>query len=348
MKKSPSVLPVTTWQNLPCAFLRQIRGAAVAGNTTVLAANSTLTVPNVRAVGGNSPSRTRQRDFQITPRRSAQTERLFYGLKNARIHAQTQGRQKSVVCADFMETVKPLASNVRPLMPASETLPKLFYWTPWVLQTAIWPLVRPLFRFFIRLEIRGAENLKLLTNKQGTIFAVSHSSELDSVLVPASLPFLSPLSPMFYTSRESAFYINSSWRRYFYGGCLFKLWGAHRLHSGKHNYEVSLQTHIQLLEAGKSLCMFPDGKQLPENEVGTHAHGGVGFLAWRTGAITIPVRITGIYRPSTYEFLTRKRTAVVAFGKPIHSSELFAGNEQPTVDEVRKIVELVVNEIRKL
>ena len=229
-------------------------------------------------------------------------------------------------------------------------VPAFFLRSPAVLQNAIWPVVRPLLRFFIHLDIRGREHLDFAAAHRecGVIFAVSHSSELDSILLPASFPFLSPLFPMFYTSREWTFYINSSWRRYFYGGFLFQLWGAHRLQSGKHDYEVSLQMHIKLLEAGKSLCMFPDGKQLPENEVGTRAHGGVGYLAWRTGALVVPTRITGVYKVGMRGFLARKRTAVVAFGRPLSSSELFADNARPGIEEIKESVTKIIDAIKTL
>jgi 1-acyl-sn-glycerol-3-phosphate acyltransferase len=228
-------------------------------------------------------------------------------------------------------------------------LSRFFYWSPLVLQNAIWPIVRPLVRFFIHLDIRGGEYLATLDpKKQGTIFASSHSSELDSILVPASLPFLSPLLPMFYTSREWTFYQTSGWRKYFYGGLLFNFWGAHRLHSGKHDYEVSLATHIELLLHGKSLCMFPDGRRLPEDAVGANAHGGAGFLSWRTGAVVIPVRITGIYHMSLSEFLTRKRTAKVVFGKPLLRSDLFPGVAQPSLADIKAGVEKVIASIKEL
>lgn len=225
-----------------------------------------------------------------------------------------------------------------------------FLWSPFVLQNFIWPFVRPLFRFFIHFDIRGREHLAFAEahREHGVIFAVSHSSELDSILLPAAFPFLSPLFPMFYTSREWTFYKNSSWRRYFYGGFLFKLWGAHRLQSGKHNYEVSLQTHIKLLEAGKSLCMFPDGKQLPENEIGTRAHGGVGYLAWRTGALVVPTRITGVYRIGMRGFLSRKRACVVAFGNPFPPSELFPRPDRPGIPEIKTAVAKVIEAIKVL
>ncbi|HEY4508626.1 MAG TPA: hypothetical protein VJJ55_03145, partial [Candidatus Paceibacterota bacterium] len=142
-----------------------------------------------------------------------------------------------------------------------------YLYSPLVLQTALWPIVRPLFWFFLRLKVRGLENVLPYINctrsrdicvgggkqraedcekqcgKRGVIFAANHSSELDPILVPASLPFLSPLMPFFYTSREQSFYKMSGWRQFFYGGFLFKLWGSHPLRSGTGNYEESLTTH---------------------------------------------------------------------------------------------------------
>ncbi len=231
---------------------------------------------------------------------------------------------------------------------------RFFLYSPLVLQTAIWPIVRPLFRFFLHLKISGLENLKSAYNygrtyaiKKGVIFAVNHSSELDAVLVPASLPFLSPLMPMFYTSREQAFYRQSGWRQILYGGFLFKLWGSHALHSGKKDYEVSLQTHIKILEKGRSICIFPDGKRLPESDIGTIAHGGIGYLAWRTKAPIVPVRISGAYRITPADFFLRRRSVSVAFGRSLSPAEIFGENAaKPTPEVCKDAARRVMERIR--
>ena len=249
----------------------------------------------------------------------------------------------------YPKHISSIVASVPTFVYKKRRLTRFFYWSPWILQHSIWPIVRPLFLLFIHLDIRGAEHLTALDPKsRGVIFAVSHSSELDSILVPAALPFLSPFLPMFYTSREWTFYKTSGWRRYFYGGLLFNFWGAHRLHSGKHSYEISLETHIELLQNGKSLCMFPDGKRLPEEEVGAHAHGGGGVLAWRTGAAIVPVRITGIFHMSFSEFLTRKRTARVVFGKPLYSPDLFSNSARPSLEDIKSATAKIVLSIRVL
>ncbi len=265
-----------------------------------------------------------------------------------------------------------------------KSLNSFFRVSPLILQTAIWPIVRPLFWFFLRLEIHGLDNLLLYTNykrprdicvgdskqrtedcgKCGVIFAVNHSSELDPILVPASLPFLSPLMPFFYTSREQSFYKTSSWRQFFYGGFLFTLWGSHSLHSGTRNYEESLATHIRLLEDGKSVCIFPEGRKTKDGSVGAIAHGGVAYLSFRTHAPVIPVRIKGVFQLTAREFLLRRRSVSVVFGQPLSPADLFYTNYKrsrdicvgdflqnvspPSLAEIKAAAQRVLGEIQRL
>ena len=105
---------------------------------------------------------------------------------------------------------------------------KIYYIAPWVLQTTIWIPTRIFFKLFCSYKVKGLKNLKELEkNCFGTIFAVNHSSELDPIMIPASLPFFSCLMPMFYVSREQKFYVSSGWRQHIYGGLFFCLWGGH-------------------------------------------------------------------------------------------------------------------------
>ena len=258
-----------------------------------------------------------------------------------------------------------------------------FYLSPLVLQTLIWVPTRLLFRFFLHLEIRGFVRLLPYTNYTrprdicvgkntqrqehcGVIFAVNHSSELDPILVPGSLPFLSPLMPMFYTSREQTFYKTSGWRQFFYGGFLFKLWGSHPVRSGRQNYEESLKTHIEILNRGRSICIFPEGKKTRDGNVGTDAHGGVAYLSWRTKAPVVPVRVKGVFKMTFRDFLFRKRRVEVIFGAPFSPGELFYTNDtrprgicvgdipllqnvsSPSLAEIKTAANRVLGAIRRL
>lgn len=202
----------------------------------------------------------------------------------------------------------------------------LYRISPLILQTIIWPPTRFLFWFFLRLRVRGLEYLTdLPADGQavpvGVIFALNHSSELDPIILPASLPFLSPLMPMFYTSRERRFYENSGWRRIFYGGFFFKLWGSHPVLSGAHDYARALAAHVKILRAGGSVCIFPEGKKTADGSIGT-AHGGVAFLSAETGAPVVPVGIKGLFKMTMLDFLFRTRHAEIIFGEPLWPRDL--------------------------
>jgi 1-acyl-sn-glycerol-3-phosphate acyltransferase len=218
----------------------------------------------------------------------------------------------------------------------------LFFYSPLILQTAIWPIVRPLFWFFLRLKIAGLENLKNLP--KGVIFASNHTSELDPILIPASLPFLSRFMPMFYVSRPRGFYQNSGWRQVFYGGFFFKLWGAHSAVSGHKNYGVSLSPHIRIIQHRRTVLFFPEGRKTKNGRVMLNeAHGGAAFLAEKTGLPIVPICVSGLYNITLKDFFLRRRRVSVTFGKPIYARELFAD-----IDAKDNRYRMAVREILKI
>src|ERR1051325_4538125 len=116
-----------------------------------------------------------------------------------------------------------------------------YFLRPLLLQKLIWVPTRGILGFFGRFEVYGLENLHKVGSN--AIFACNHTSELDPILLPAAIPFWSHFSPIFYTSRGRKFYVNSGWRQHFYGGILFKMWGAFPIFSGLRDYEKSLCHH---------------------------------------------------------------------------------------------------------
>lgn len=206
-----------------------------------------------------------------------------------------------------------------------------FFWTPNILQRTVWPVVRPLLWFFTHFEVRGLENL---THQTGVIFAANHSSEMDPILVPAALPFLSPRFPIFYVSRPRVFYKTSGWRQFFYGGFFFKLWGAHAAIAGARDYEKSLAAHLAIVRRGGSVLIFPEGRKTQDGTIGTEAHGGVAFLARATGAPVVPVHIRGVFKMTFADFLLRRRRVSVSFGAPIFFNNASSHSYQKDVAEV--------------
>ena len=204
---------------------------------------------------------------------------------------------------------------------------KWYSFSPLLLQKLIWVPTRFSLWFFGRLQISGLENLPntrtTTDKKQNVIFVCNHASELDPFFVPASLPFFSRFSPMFYTTREKEFYNSSGWRQAFYGGMFFRAWGGYQAFVGFRDYEKSLLRHISLLEDGVNMCVFPEGHITPDGTI-QPAKGGVSYLSIRTGVPIIPVAISGSYKISPGRFLTRKNKMKVIFGKPIYPDELKA------------------------
>ncbi len=191
---------------------------------------------------------------------------------------------------------------------------KLYFLSPLILQKIIWIPTRLILRGFGHLTIRGSDHLKGV--KSPVIFAVNHSSEMDPILIPASLPFWSRFSPIFYASRSKSFYQNSGWRQHIYGGWFFKMWGSYPIFPGLKDYERSLRNHIEIINDGGSLCVFPEGKITPDGNI-QQAHGGIAYLAMRTNCTVIPVGISGSYRTPAKEFFSGKRRITVSFGEPI-------------------------------
>jgi len=189
---------------------------------------------------------------------------------------------------------------------------KWYFISPLILQKLIWIPTRLIFVFFGHLEVRGLENLKEI--KGNVIFACNHTSELDPILPPASLTFFSPFSPIFYTSREKAFYDNSGWRQLFYGGTFFKVWGSYPVYVGLHDYKKSLINHIQILQDGGNLGIFPEGKTTHD---GTIQRPKAAWLIWPTlpALLSYQYSISGVFHFSVKNFLLRRCHFSITYGK---------------------------------
>jgi 1-acyl-sn-glycerol-3-phosphate acyltransferase len=203
-----------------------------------------------------------------------------------------------------------------------------YFLTALIFQKAIWIPTRFILKFFGRLEIKGLNNLDSV--KGNVIFACNHSSEMDPLFVPASLPFWSRFSPIFYASREKGNYKSSGWRQIFYGGMFFKLLGSFPVFHGLKDYEKSLVNHTDILNKGGNLCFFPEGGITKTGNI-QPARGGVGYLAHLTQKAIVPVYINGTYSISFMDFLLRKRKLSIMYGKPVYFTDFRVGNNNSDI-----------------
>jgi 1-acyl-sn-glycerol-3-phosphate acyltransferase len=196
---------------------------------------------------------------------------------------------------------------------------KHYFLAPLILQKLIWPPTRFILWFFGHLKVKGLENLKDI--KGNVIFAPNHASEIDPFLVPASLPFWSRFSPLFYTTREKEFYNTNGWRKHLFGGMFINAWGGYGVKVGLNDYQKSLENHCEIMQDKGSFCVYPEGRRSPDGTI-QPAKGGVAYLAECGTAPIVPVAFSGTFRTTFTGFFLRKRHITVYFGKPIYQEEL--------------------------
>jgi 1-acyl-sn-glycerol-3-phosphate acyltransferase len=91
----------------------------------------------------------------------------------------------------------------------------------------------------------------------------------------------------------------------------------------------ALRAALRALESGQVVCVFPEGRVLPEGDVGK-VHPGAALLAARTGAPIVPMFIRGSARAWPHGRRLIRPTAVsVAVGPPV---DPHVEGESPTVE----------------
>lgn len=173
------------------------------------------------------------------------------------------------------------------------------------------------FKVFFNFIITGRENaLRELESARkedkGLLFAPNHISEWDAIMVRIALPFGAFFFPLYYVAmtKDHYQYEKFGWRKYLYGGTLFKMLGAYPAYLGMRDYQASLVNHIELLEYGKSVCIFPEGKISVNTFKPGEAKGGIGFLAEYTHTDIIPVTLKGFERIQWGRVFTFQRPTV--------------------------------------
>lgn len=138
-------------------------------------------------------------------------------------------------------------------------------------------------------------------------------------MVPSSMPFGIVTHPMYYVAmtKDHYQYEKFGWRKYFYGGTFFKMLGAYPAYLGMRDYHASLVNHVELLEYGKPVCIFPEGKISVNTLKPSEPKGGIGFLAEYTMTDIVPVQLTGFERINWAEVFMLKRPKVSVIYKPI-------------------------------
>lgn len=216
---------------------------------------------------------------------------------------------------------------------------------PFIIQNLFFVFFLPIYNFFIKLEIRGRENLKGL--KGPIILAPNHTSELDPTVIPLIFPVFSKFLPIYSVIYPIAKYKTPDWkwRRYVYSRFFFCILGGYPTYSGFQNYETSLKDHIKLLEKGRTVCIFPEGKCTTDGKL-RPARGGLGFLAHRTNATVVPIVINTLFDLKSWDFILCRKKVVITILPPILAKDLIK-SESPNVEDFKYASQKVLDEIGK-
>ncbi len=217
------------------------------------------------------------------------------------------------------------------------------YWSPVVLQKIGYAVFFLVYKLFVHIEIRGKEHITGLTGP--VILASNHTHELDVTAIPLVLPFFSHLYPIYFVSNLQEKYKTFGWRSYIYGGIFFNMLGGYAVHSGSHDYAVSLVDHMQILKNGGTLWMAPEGKRTRDGRMNP-ARGGLGYLVHATGATVLPIAIDTFFNMSVWDFFTFQRRVVISVGAPMfHNTLMPAEITQDFVETCRHGGQIVLDTI---
>lgn len=219
----------------------------------------------------------------------------------------------------------------------------------WVTQLAQW-LIRPLAwflcGFLCRLKIEGLHNLENITKP--VIFVSSHRHEIDPVVIAYSLRYAS-IAPVYYASLSKSRYSGFGIRaRLFYGGFLFRVFGAYPVYKGLEDFSVSLKNQSRLLELGRSLVIYPEGK-LTEDGGFHNPRPGVGYLVANHNVTIVPLTINNLWNISFKDWVFRKRQVTLVFGEPVTSEHLLEGKTAPfKKEDYQAVANLIMEKVKSL
>jgi len=178
-----------------------------------------------------------------------------------------------------------------------------FWWAPW----------RIVLIFFLHLQVNSKEDLEKLGGP--LIVVANHMCWADPFIIGASFPFLAKIFPIRYACLWKYFYIPFFlpfvWA---FGG--FPVWRGVGL-------SKALRKPLKILEKEGVVGIFPEGKRRWKKGL-RRPKRGAAFMAIKTGAKILPVKIEAPAKMKLSKILLRKYKVKVKIGIP------FSLTPQPT------------------
>ena len=181
----------------------------------------------------------------------------------------------------------------------------------------------PLTRMFAWTTVEGLD--RVAATSDPVVYAANHQSHLDGPVILAALPAHRRCQVATAAAKEffaAHFHPEQfSWRRratsslsYCLGSLLFNIFPLPQREAGTRQ---AIRHFGEILSAGRSVLIFPEGRRTDTGEIGRF-QPGIGMIAARMRVPIIPVRIEGLDRILHQSWRMAKPGPVhVAFGEPL-------------------------------
>jgi len=223
------------------------------------------------------------------------------------------------------------------------------YWLPvCFIRTIFQYILYPFISVLYKLKVYGKENLRKL--KTPVVFAVNHSSNMDTFAILYSLPLKLRQRVTVMMSIEyhfnHFFYHKGSWPRRFIEAVGFYLLVNLAINacplSRTHGFRQIMENIGGLLDKGWSVLIYPEGRVTTDGKI-KKFESGVGMIASDMKVPVVPVRIRGLFDILHHgilpiRHLPRRPTVTVHFGRPL----TFTG------EDYREITKKIEKAVRSL
>jgi long-chain acyl-CoA synthetase len=186
---------------------------------------------------------------------------------------------------------------------------------------ATWIL--PLARVFAWISVKGAEHLNAIDAP--VIFAANHQSHFDTPVILAALPprlryRVAPamakefFKAHFFPEEHSRARWATNSLNYYLSAFFFNAFPLPQREAGARQ---TMRYVGELLSAGTSVLLFPEGRRTDDGSIGRF-RPGIGMMAARLGAPIVPVRLEGVDRVLHQTWrMARPGRVTVTFGAPL-------------------------------
>ncbi len=184
-------------------------------------------------------------------------------------------------------------------------------------------LISFLFHIFYRLDIKKKYHLR---SKGPFIVVANHTSFFDSILIGCIFPI-----PLQYLAKEELF------KNKFFSFIIKQL-GAVPISRTKKNGGAGLMKALNIIRAGGSILLFPEGTRSCDNNL-LPAKPGTGFIIHHSGVPVIPVFIKGIRgsRKKDTIFLRPKRIFIIIGEPVVFNSDSYENISYRVMEEIKKL-----------